>query len=101
MSAGLVLFAIFMIARPFVTNVTVDPSSVTVNAIFSGNSIERSSITAFEVKNTGKGSLLILRGNTDEDEKLVIPDLFSFDDAWNDWLSTYRDLSDDKPISLF
>lgn len=32
---------------------------------------------------------------------LAIPDLFAFDDDWNNWLSTYRDLSADKPISLF
>jgi hypothetical protein len=39
--------------------------------------------------------------SSDEKECLVIPDIFGFDDDWDDWLSTYRDLSDDKPISLF
>jgi hypothetical protein len=39
--------------------------------------------------------------NIDEGENLVIPDIFGFDDAWNDWWGTYRDLSDDKPIGLF
>jgi hypothetical protein len=36
-----------------------------------------------------------------EKENPAIPNLFAFDDDWDRWLSTYRDLNDDKPISLF
>ena len=97
----LALFAVFMIARPLVMAVTVDQLSVTFKGMFSENSIERSSITAVEIKHTGRTPSVILWGNIDEKECLVIPDMFGFDDGWNDWLSTYRDLSDDKPLSLF
>jgi hypothetical protein len=97
----LALFSMFMIARPLVMAVTVDQFSVTFKAMFSENSLQRSSITAVETIHTGRGDILRLWGNTDEKERLDIPGLFSFDDAWDNWWSTYRDLSDDKPISLF
>ncbi len=97
----LALFALFMIARPFVSAVTVDPFSVTYRGTFSAKSIQRSAITAVETKSTGRGSVLILWGNYEKKERLAIPAIFGFDDAWNDWLSSYRDLSGDKPLSLF
>jgi hypothetical protein len=97
----LALFGVFMISRPLVMAVTVDQYSVTFKSTFSENSLQRSSITAVETKHTGKGNILILWGDIDEKESLAIPDLFAFDDDWDNWLSTYRDLSDDKPINLF
>ena len=27
--------------------------------------------------------------------------MFGFDDGWDSWLGTFRDLSDGKPLSLF
>ena len=101
LAIGLTLFSVFMIARPLVMAVIVDQSSVTFKGMFSTDSLERSSITAVQTQHTGKGDILILWGNIDEKENLAIPDLFGFDDDWDDWWSTYRDLSDDKPISLF
>jgi hypothetical protein len=101
LAAVLVLFSIFMIARPLITSVTVDQYSVTFKGMFSSNSLLRSSITAVETQHTGKTPSLILWGNIDEKENLAIPDLFGFDDDWDDWWNTYRDLSDDKPLSLF
>ena len=100
LSVVLALFGVFMISRPLVMAVTVDQYSVRFKSVFSENSLQRSSITAVETKHTGKGDILILWGNIDEKESLAIPDLFAFDDDWDNWLSTYRDLSDDKPISL-
>jgi hypothetical protein len=97
----LALFGIFMISRPLVMAVTVDQYSVTFKNVFAENSIQRSSIAAVETRVTGKGNILILWGAIDEKESLAIPDLFAFDDDWNHWWSTYRDLSADKPISLF
>jgi hypothetical protein len=101
LSVVLVLFSMFMIARALAMAVTVDQFSVTSKGLFSKNSLQRSSITAIERQHTGKGNCLILWGNLDEKESLTIPDIFAFDDAWDDWLSTYKDLSDDKPLSLF
>lgn len=101
LSVVLALFGVFMISRPLVMEVSVDQYSVRFKSVFSENSLQRSSITAVETKHTGKGDILILWGNIDEKESLAIPDLFAFDDDWHNWLSTYRDLSDDKPISLF
>lgn len=103
LSIGLALFSVFMISRPFIMAVTVDQYSVTFKNMFSENSLQRSSITAVERRNTaGKGTFLILWGNIEEKEELTIPvNLFAFDEAWDDWLSTYRDLSSDKPLSLF
>jgi hypothetical protein len=96
------LFSAFMIARPLTSAVIVDQYSVMLETIFSERSLRRSSITSVERVNTGKGTLLILRGNTEEKEELAIAvNLFAFDEAWDDWLSTYRDLSSDKPLSLF
>jgi hypothetical protein len=100
LSIVLVLFSVFMIARPLVLKVTVDQSSVTVKGMFSESSLQRSAITAFERIHTGKDNYVMLRG-TDESESLMIPEMFGFDEAWEDWLSTYRDLSDDKPLTLF
>jgi hypothetical protein len=91
-----------MISRPLVTVVTVDQYSVTLKGMFSEHSLQRSSITAVETVSTGKGPLLILRGNIDEKESLSIGvNLFAFDRAWDEWLSAYRDLSDNKPLGLF
>jgi hypothetical protein len=101
MSVGLALFSVFMISRPLIMAVTVDQFSVTFRGTFSAHSLQRSSITAVENKHTGKGNLLILWGNIDEKESLVIPDLFNFDDAWDKWWKTHRDLSDGKPLRLF
>jgi hypothetical protein len=96
------LFSGFMISRPLVAAVTVDQHSVTLKGMFSEHSLRRSSITAVETVSTGKGPLLILRGNIDEEESLAIGvNLFAFDQAWDEWLSTCRDLSDNKPLSLF
>jgi len=96
------LFSIYMIARPLIVAVIVDANSVTLKGMFSQHSLQRSSITAVETVSTGKGPLLILRGNIDEKESLAIGvNLFAFDQAWDEWLSTYRDLSDNKPLSLF
>jgi hypothetical protein len=82
--------------------VIVDQYSVTFKRMFSENSLPRSSITAIERVNTGKGALLTLWGNMEEKEELSIPvNLFAFDEAWDDWLGTYRDLSSNKPLSLF
>jgi hypothetical protein len=101
LSVVLVLFGAFMISRPLLAKVIVDQYSVTLKSMFSENSLRRASITAIERKHTGKGNLLILWGNLDEKENLTIADVFAFDDAWDDWLRTFRDLSDDKPLSLF
>jgi hypothetical protein len=100
LSAVLTLFAVFMIARPLVMKVTVDQYSVTVNGMFSESSIQRSSITAFERIHAGKDNYLMLRDD-DESESLMIPGMFGFDEEWEEWLNAYRDVSDDKPISLF
>jgi hypothetical protein len=101
LSVVLALFGVFMISRPLVMAVTVGQYSVRFKKVFSESSLQRSSITAVETKHTGKGAILILSGNIDEKESLAIPDFFAFDDDWDNWLSTYRDFSDDKPISLF
>ncbi|HLW83341.1 MAG TPA: hypothetical protein VKS20_14985 [Candidatus Acidoferrales bacterium] len=101
LSVVLALFGVFMISHPLVMAVTVDQYSVRFKSVFSERSLQRSSITAVETKHTGKGNILILWGNIDEKESLAIPDLFAFDDDWDNWLSTYRNLSDNKPISLF
>ncbi len=101
-SIPLALFSVFMVARPLTTAVIVDQYSVTLKRMFSENSLPRSSITAIERVNTGKGTLLTLWGDKEKKEELSIPvNLFAFDEAWDDWLSTYRDLSSDKPLSLF
>jgi hypothetical protein len=101
LSVVLALFGVFMISRPLVMAVTVDQYSVRFKSLFSERSLRRSSITAVETKHTGKGNILILWGNIDEKESLAIPDLFAFDNDWKNWLSTFKDLSDNKPISLF
>lgn len=101
LSVVLALFAVFMICRPLIMAVTLDQFSVSVKRLFSEKSLQRSSITAIETRSTGKGSYLILWGDIDKKESLTIPNLFAFDEAWDDWLSTYRDRSDNKPISLF
>ncbi len=96
------VFSVFMIARPLTSAVIVDQYSVTSKGMFSESSLPRSSITAIERIATGKGILLILRGNVEKKEELAIPvNLFSFDEDWDNWLSTYTDLSSDKPLSLF
>lgn len=98
-SIPIVLFSLFMIARPFTSAVMVDQYSVTLKMMFSERSIQRSSLTAIERTHTGRGTLLTLRGSA---EDLSIPaNLFVFDEDWDDWLSTYKDLSSDKPLSLF
>jgi hypothetical protein len=102
LSIVLALFSGFMILRPLVVAVIVDQYSVTLKGMLSKHSLQRSSITAIETVGTGKGPMLILRGNIEGKESLAIGvNLFAFDEAWDEWLSTYRDLSDDKPLSLF
>jgi hypothetical protein len=101
LSVVLALFAVFMICRPLVMAVKLDQFSVTVKGPFSEKSLQRSSIKAIETRSYGKGRYLILWGDIDEKESLTIPNLFAFDEVWDDWLSTCRDLSDNKPISLF
>ena len=94
------LFGVFMIARPLVMKVTVDQDCVTLWTMISRHSLARSSITAVETKHSGKGSLFVFWGDVSKKESLTIPDLFRFDDEWNRWWSSYRDLSDDRPISI-
>lgn len=81
--------------------VTVDAHAVTFKGMFSESSLRRTSVTAFERIHTGKGNLLMLRGEDGSDSLTIPADMFAFDEAWEDWLNTHRDLSDDKPISLF
>ena len=101
-SIPIALLSAFMIARPLTSAVTVDQYSVTCKGMFSENSLRRSSITAIERVNKGRGTLLILRGDLEEKEELsILINFFAFDQAWDDWLSAYRDLSSDKPLSLF
>jgi hypothetical protein len=101
-SIPMALLSAFMIARPLATAVIVDQQSVTLKTMFSKSSLPRSSITAIERVATGRGTLLLLRGNVEKEEELSIPIiLFCFDEDWDDWLNTYRDLSGDKPLSLF
>jgi hypothetical protein len=98
----ILLVSAFMIARPLTSAVIVDQYSVTLKTMFSERSLQRSSITSIERTNIGKGTSLILRGNAEAKEKLAIPiDWYAFDEAWDDWLSTYPDLSSDKPLRLF
>ena len=103
LSIVLALFSVFMIFRPLIVAVTLDQSSVTLKGMFSKNSLQRSSITAIENRSTGKGVLLILWGDVECKQELmrIGVNLFAFDEAWDDWLGTYRDLSDDKPLRLF
>lgn len=101
LSMVLALFAIFMIVRPLVMKVTVDAHAVTFKAMFSESSLQRSSVTAFERIHPGKRNLLMLRGEGRSDSLTMPADLLGFDEAWEDWLNTHTDLSDDKPISLF
>lgn len=99
-SVVLALVSLFMISRPLILAVTVDQFSVTFRGVFRAKSLQRSSITAVETKSDGKFNYLILWGNTiDGNERLAIPLLFAFDEAWYGWLRTYRDLN--KPLSLF
>ena len=101
-SIPIALFAAFMVARPFATAVIVDQHSVTLKRMFSKNSLLRSSITAIERVPTGRGTLLVFWGNIEEKEQLAIAvNVFAFDEAWDDWLKSYRDISGDKPLSLF
>jgi len=99
-SIPFVLLSVFMVARPLTTAVIVDQDSVTLKRMFSENSLPRSSITTIERVNSGKGTFLRLRGNVEAELSIPVF-LFAFDEAWDDWLSTYRDLSSDKPLSLF
>ncbi len=92
-------FSAFMIARPLVEAVRVDQISVTHKGFISERSIPRSSITAVERIVAGRSHSLVLWGNADQKE-LVIPDLFAFDEDWDSWWRSYRDLSASKPISL-
>src|SRR5262249_31233371 len=85
LSVVLALFAIFMICRPLILAVKLDQFSVTVKGLLSEKSLQRSSITAVETRSTGKGSYLILWGNIDRKESLTVPNLFAFDQAWDDW----------------
>jgi hypothetical protein len=102
LSIPLALLSVFMVTRPLTSAVIVDQYSVTLKTMFSARSLQRSSITAIERVSTGRGTLLRLWSNTEKKEQLVIPvNLFAFDEDWDDWLSTYRDLSSDKPLSLF
>lgn len=96
----LALFGISMIARPLALKVIVDHDIVTVKGIFRQRSIRRSSIDEFERVHAGRDNYLLLRAST-TGESLMVPDLFAFDDDWDDWLRNYRDVSEDKPISLF
>jgi len=101
-SMPIALVSVFMIARPLTSAVILDQYSVTNKGVFSENSLPRSSITAIERLHTGKGTLLMLRGNVQDKEELSIPVfLFAFDETWDDWLGGYRDLSSDQPLSLF
>ena len=97
LSAVLALFALFTISRPFLCAVIVDQFSVTLKTTFSKYSIQRSSITAFEYE-IGRTHFVVLWGNRDKNEYLRIADIFSFDAAWDHWLSTYRDRNS---LSLF
>ena len=103
LSIGVARFSVFMISRPLLVAVILDRYSVTLKTIFSEHSLQRSSITAVERRNTGRGTLLILWGKYEEKEELmrIGVNLFAFDQAWDDWLSTYRDVSSDKPLSFF
>jgi len=101
LSVVLALFGAFMVSRLIFTKVIVNQYSVVLKGMFSEGSLQRSSITAIERKHTGRSNFLILWGNLDEKENLTIADVFAFDKAWDDWLSTFRDLSHDKPLSLF
>jgi hypothetical protein len=100
LSIVIALFAGFMILRPIATSLTLDQNSITLKTTFSEHSLERSSIASIERVNTGKGGLLRLRA-IDGSEMNIGVGLFAFDEAWNEWLSTYTDLSDDKPLTLF
>ncbi len=100
LSVGLFLFAMFMIARPLILKVTVDQSSVTVKGMFDESSLQRSAITAFERIHTARDNYIMLRG-TDGGDFLMIPEMYKFDEAWDDWLRTLKDFSDDKPLTLF
>ncbi len=100
LSIVLALFSGFMILRPFVTTVILDRNSVTLKTMFSVHSLQRSSITSIETVHTGKGPLLRLRA-VDGSEMAIGVNLFAFDEPWDEWLSTYTDLSDDKPLGLF
>jgi hypothetical protein len=102
LSIVLALFSVLLISRPFAAAVTLDQSSVTLKATFSERSLQRSSITAIERVHTGRANYLVLWGNLDEKVNLTINyDVFAFDEGWDHWLSAFRDLSDDKPLSLF
>src|SRR5579862_8778899 len=95
-SIPIALLSVFMLARPLTTAVIVDQYSITLKSMFSENPLPRSSITAIERVNIGKGTLLTLWGNAKEKERLSVSvNLFAFDEAWDEWLSTYRDLSSD------
>jgi hypothetical protein len=100
LSIVLALFSGFMILRSLVTRVILDRHSVTLKTMFSEHSLQRSSIASIETVHTGKGPLLRLRA-IDGSEMAIGVNLFAFDEAWDEWLSTYTDLGDDKPLGLF
>jgi hypothetical protein len=97
LSIGAALFSVFMIYRPLATAVAIDPLSVTLKTMFSARPVPRSSIAAIETV-TGKGSWVIFRATDGKELLRIRVDMFSFDQAWDEWLSTYRNLND---LSLF
>jgi hypothetical protein len=97
LSIGAALFSAFMIYRPLATAVAIDPLSVTLKTIFSERSVPRFSIAATEIV-VGKGCWLIFRAIDGKELLRIRVDIFSFDQAWDEWLSTYKNLND---LSLF
>jgi hypothetical protein len=97
LSIGAALFSAFMIYRPLVTALAIDPLSVTLKTMFSERSVPRSSIAAIETV-TGKGSWVIFRAIDGKELLRIRVDLFSFDLEWDEWLTTYKNLND---LSLF
>jgi len=92
---GFCLVAAYLTISAAYSVVIFDQESVTVRGVFFTQSIRRCSVSSYLVDHGSRNEAAAIRLISDSpgESNLDVPKLYTFDDAWKQWISSLSDLS--------
>lgn len=95
---GCCLVAAYFVISPAYSVVIFDQESVIVRGVFFTQSIRRSSVSSYLVDpgSRNEASAIRLISNSPGESNLDVPKLYAFDDAWQKWISSLSDLTQQR-----
>jgi hypothetical protein len=95
---GCLLVAVYYVISATYSVVLFDKESVTVRGVFITQSIRRRSVSSYLIDSGGRNQASAMRliSNSPDEMNLDVPKLYAFDNTWNTWICSLRDVGKDE-----